>query len=263
MSIGGRLGYEDDGETPNTQIVYHDYEDAPLIFETRGLPKDKAAQGDGWGENMNSPEEFPDEKGIGVVVQCEGGRVFCDAGGKVKITDNDGKESHKVEPKGDKEDIFENFMAAVRSRKVEDQTADCEKTHLSSALCHTGLISHRLGEPMHDGEVKERIESDKLLTSRFEAMADHLQKNGVDLDSETIVLGAALKFNPGLRTLRRQRRSRRKSQCARHPRLPQTLRRPPGLSPVGATPGRAPPHDLRSDPPPDALPLGTPPGSML
>ena len=34
MSIGGRLGYEDTAETPNTQIVYHDYESAPLIFET-------------------------------------------------------------------------------------------------------------------------------------------------------------------------------------------------------------------------------------
>ena len=32
MSIGGRLGYDDDGESPNTQIVYHDYYAAPLIF---------------------------------------------------------------------------------------------------------------------------------------------------------------------------------------------------------------------------------------
>src|ERR1043166_6850190 len=32
LSLGGRLGYEDDGETANTQIVYHDYPKAPLIF---------------------------------------------------------------------------------------------------------------------------------------------------------------------------------------------------------------------------------------
>jgi hypothetical protein len=44
MSVGGRLGYDDDGETPNTQVVYHDYEKAPLIFETRGLPKSKDMQ---------------------------------------------------------------------------------------------------------------------------------------------------------------------------------------------------------------------------
>ena len=39
FSIGGRLGYEDDGETPNTVIVYHDYGKVPLIFEVRGLPE--------------------------------------------------------------------------------------------------------------------------------------------------------------------------------------------------------------------------------
>jgi predicted dehydrogenase len=40
-SVGGRLGYEDDGETANTQIIYHGYEKAPLIFEVRGLPENK------------------------------------------------------------------------------------------------------------------------------------------------------------------------------------------------------------------------------
>src|SRR5471032_3375886 len=39
LSVGGRLGYEDDGETPNTQVVVHDYATAPLIFEVRGLPR--------------------------------------------------------------------------------------------------------------------------------------------------------------------------------------------------------------------------------
>src|SRR5205807_7292226 len=38
FSVGGRLGYVDDGETPNTMVIYHDYPTAPLIFEVRGLP---------------------------------------------------------------------------------------------------------------------------------------------------------------------------------------------------------------------------------
>ncbi len=196
ISIGGRLGYQDDGETPNTQIVYHDYETAPLIFETRGLPKEKQFQGEGWGANMNSPEEFPGEKGIGVVVQCEGGRVYCNSGGQVKITDNQGAEIKVIEGTGEKNDHFANFIKAVRSRKIKDLNADCEETHLSSALCHTGLISHRLGAPMHGGEVLERIQGDNLLAGRHEAMEEHLAKNGVDLDAETITLGPWLKFNP-------------------------------------------------------------------
>ena len=52
ISIGGRLGYDDAGDTPNTQVVYHDYEAAPLIFETRGLPRSKEAQAN-WRESMD------------------------------------------------------------------------------------------------------------------------------------------------------------------------------------------------------------------
>ncbi len=195
MSIGGRLGYDDDGETPNTQIVYHDYDEAPIIFETRGLPSAKKFQENDWGKNMNVPDEFPDEKGIGVVVVCEGGMVYTSAGGTVRVKDKDGKDMEA--PKAlESEDNFTNFISAVKSRKVEDQNADCEETHLSSALCHTGLISHRLGQRLAKGEILERIKNDSVLTERFDSMAVHLKKNGVDPNSESIVLGPMLKFNP-------------------------------------------------------------------
>ncbi|MEX2578639.1 MAG: Gfo/Idh/MocA family oxidoreductase [Verrucomicrobiales bacterium] len=195
MSIGGRLGYDDDGESPNTQIVWHDYDEAPLIFETRGLPKAKEFQEDNWGKNMNTPDEFPDSRGISVVVACEKGYVFTDSGGRVKMKDGDGNDIDAPEPV-ETEDIFQNFINAVRSRKAEDLYADCEETHISSALCHTGLISHRLGEKMKKGEAMEQINGDKLLAERFESMADHLAKNEVDLSKEGIVVGPMLKFNP-------------------------------------------------------------------
>ena len=38
FSVGGRLGYIDDGETPNTHMVVHNYGEMLLIFEVRGLP---------------------------------------------------------------------------------------------------------------------------------------------------------------------------------------------------------------------------------
>ena len=38
LSVGGRVGYIDDGETPNTMIVHHAFKTAPLLFEVRGLP---------------------------------------------------------------------------------------------------------------------------------------------------------------------------------------------------------------------------------
>ena len=37
ISFGGRFGYEDDGQTPNTQVAFFDYGNAHLLFEVRGL----------------------------------------------------------------------------------------------------------------------------------------------------------------------------------------------------------------------------------
>jgi predicted dehydrogenase len=196
MSIGDRLGYVDNGTTPNTQLVYHAYEAAPLIFETRGLPSNRAAQKDGWGKKMDKPEEFPGDGGIAVIVQCENGRVYCSSGGKVKITDNDGEQVHEIKGATGTNLHFENFIKAVRSRKHTDLNADCEETHYSSALCHTGLISHQLGVPMHGNEVREQIAGDKFLTGRYAAMEEHLERNEVPLGEQTITLGAALKFDP-------------------------------------------------------------------
>ncbi|MGC4012939.1 MAG: hypothetical protein QM755_00255 [Luteolibacter sp.] len=37
--MGGRVGYEDDGDWANTQLVWLDYDPVPVLFEVRGLPK--------------------------------------------------------------------------------------------------------------------------------------------------------------------------------------------------------------------------------
>src|SRR6266481_6553718 len=44
-SLGGRFGYEDDGETANTQLCFFDWDDARLIFEVRGLKSDDFYKG--------------------------------------------------------------------------------------------------------------------------------------------------------------------------------------------------------------------------
>ena len=44
ISIGGRFGYDDDGETPNTQVAFFDYEPAPILREERALPSKPGAK---------------------------------------------------------------------------------------------------------------------------------------------------------------------------------------------------------------------------
>ena len=198
MSIGGRLGYEDDGETPNTQFVYHAYEKAPLIFETRGLPKGKEFQtSELWTKNMDSaPGVEGNASGIGVVIECAGGKVYVSAGGSAAAYDQSGKKMKDFAGQKDEVEHMQNFIDAVRSRKPEMLKAECKETHLSSALCHTGLISHRLGQAAKPGEILEKIKSDAVAEAGFDAMKEHLGKNGVDLDKTPLALGPWLKFDP-------------------------------------------------------------------
>lgn len=89
-----------------------------------------------------------------------------------------------------------NFIDAVRARKPEMLTAESVETHLSSALCHTGLIAHQVGKKMSNGEILERIQGDRLAAERFESMREHLERNGVDMSSTQITLGPWLKMDP-------------------------------------------------------------------
>jgi predicted dehydrogenase len=186
VSLGGRLGYEDDGETANTQIVYHDYPKAPLIFEVRGLPEAK---------NSTKMDKFPPKNGgsVGVVIHCEGGYVVVPGYTGAVAYDKDDKEIKSW--KGGV-NHFENFIKGVRSRKESDLNADILEGHLSSALCHTGNISYRLGRKQKQDEIREAIKSSHPLLESAERMFAHLKANEVDLDTTQAALGVALVMDP-------------------------------------------------------------------
>ncbi len=188
-SVGGRLGYEDDGETPNTQIICQAYASAPLIFEVRGLPRQKdAATGKG-GADM---DEFMGAQ-IGVIIHCENGHVVVPNYDSAIAYDKDGKE---VKSWDGADDHFENFIKAVRSRKREDLNAEVLEGHLSAALCHTGNISHQLGAKKSVEEIKQAVSSDAGAAETLDRMVAHLQANGVDLAATPLTLGPVLQFDP-------------------------------------------------------------------
>jgi hypothetical protein len=214
FSIGGRLGYKDDGETPNSQIVYHDYPTAPLIFEVRGLP------------DKSDSKEMDKYRGasVGVVAQYENGYVVAPDYANAAVFDNEDKlvrkygkppmakdlvESNPLS-KGEKlpegaegekpvekeEGHFGNFIACVRSRKSADLNGKIIDGHVSSALCHTGNISYRLGQTATPDELREKIKGNKEALDSFARLATHLEANGVDLNVEKLTMGEFLKMDP-------------------------------------------------------------------
>ena len=193
ISVGGRLGYIDDGESANTQIIYHDYPAAPLIFEVRGLPSSKAAPAGG--DKKAKKESMDKYKGadIGIVIECEGGHVTVPNYTSATAYDKDGV---KIKEFKGSEGHHANWIKAIRSRKQADLNADILEGHLSSALCHTGNISYRLGAQKSPGEIKEAIKGDKGLAEAFDRMAAHLAANEIDITKEKVTLGVPLKMDP-------------------------------------------------------------------
>ena len=184
MSIGGRFGYDDDGETANTQVAILDYEPAPIFFEVRGLPRRK---------NESSMDHYKGVR-IGIVVRCEdgyfaggsgGGWIYDNRGEKVKQFSSTGGGGHQA-----------NFTKAVRSRKKSDLNADIIEGHLSSALCHLGNIPHRLGHLASIDEINEALKVQPKARDTFDRFQDHLFSNWIDISVDKAVLGPWLQVDP-------------------------------------------------------------------
>lgn len=186
VSLGGRFGYSDDGQTPNTQLIYFDYEPAPVIFDVRGLPRDRALLKESW--NAKAMDELHGER-TGVVIFCEDG---CLA--KNKAFDKSGK--LVMEFKGETPGLNQSFVDAVRSRNRKALMGDIEEGHLSAALVHMGNIAYRLGKAVPSAEIAERLSGRKDLAQAFGRFQSHLEANGIDLGKTPTVLGPMLSMDP-------------------------------------------------------------------
>lgn len=186
FSVGGRFGYVDDGETANTQLSVFDYADSQLIFEVRGLasvsPYPGGIGNDKKGSNFVG-NIFYGTNGIVVCPNYSGG-VALDSGGNV-VAKFGGGGNH-----------FENFIKAVRSRKREDLHADILEGHLSSALCHLGNISYRLGTEQKFDASAQAFGDNKEAAAALARMTTHLHDNGVALDKTPYRVGRKLMIDP-------------------------------------------------------------------
>jgi hypothetical protein len=182
LSLGGRFGYTDRGQTPNTQIAVYDFgEGQPLlVFESCGLVDGRTAR---------VSNDFYFEVGV-----IRGGNKFFpkDGGGKdapipqVEVKLGPGGGNH-----------FANFIAAVRSRRKEDLNADILEGHYSSALCHLGNISWRLGREVTFAETARAFGDKEYANEAWAKLQKHLVDNAkLKLDGLKVRLGKPLQFDP-------------------------------------------------------------------
>ena len=179
MSIGGRFVFNDACDVPNTQIIYYDFPTAPILYEVHNLYKAKGSK------------EMPDFRGerVGVIVNCEGGSVSLYRG---IAWDKEGKQIKSFTGGGNH---FVNFIEAVRNGRRDDLNAEVLEGHISTAVCHTGNISYRLGKKASAKEMRAQVEEVPLFGRMLERLLEHLAAHGIDVDAGTVTLGPWLQID--------------------------------------------------------------------
>jgi len=142
VSTGGKYVYEDDQETPNTQIATFDYGDAELVFEVRGLNT---------GGDAGIPASGPNFVGV-TFFGSKGFMPVDEHGFQIFLGDKREPGESMKHAEGEIDDTIPhmaNFLKAVKSRNPADLTADVSVGVTSAALVHMANISYRLGRKLN------------------------------------------------------------------------------------------------------------------
>lgn len=160
-STGGKYIYNDDQETPNTQIATFDYGDAEIMFEVRGL--------------LTGPEGNLQIRGnntVGNLFYGSDGWMAVDgAGFQVYKGEKNEKVMDEKSAKGDTGPHMQNFLAAVKSRNYQDLNADVQIGVTSANLCHLANISYRLKRKLNfdsaAGKFVNDQEANAMMTRKY------------------------------------------------------------------------------------------------
>jgi len=176
QSVGCRLGYTDNGQTPNTQVTWFDYGDKQLIFEVRGLATPALRRAS-----------------VGNIYYCTNGYMVVPNYQTANAFDLDG---NQVRTFNGSQNHYQNWINAVRSRRVQDLNADILEGHLSSALCHLANVSYRAGAAQPFEPRQNVFVNSPNAQNTMVLMEEHLAANGVNLANSQLQIGRRLTVHP-------------------------------------------------------------------
>ena len=179
---GGRVVFNDVGNTPNVHFAYLDTGSIPVLIGMTNLPAKPGSK---------DPAKHSGPRS-GYVAHCQGGR-FEGQRGRGIAYDADGTVIKEF--KGNRGDILhqQNFIDAVRSRDRSIQMAEVQVGHDSTGWCNLANIAYRVGGAFNQGTVNEKkIEGWRELVSSFGGL---LNGFGLDLNNDAIRLSSVLEFD--------------------------------------------------------------------
>jgi predicted dehydrogenase len=132
VSTGGKYVYDDDQETPNTQIATFDYGPAEIVFEVRGLLTAGEGSPD---KSVKVGNLFYGSEGY-MVMDGAGFRVYKGEKGELAMDEKAARTSDAVH--------MRNFLEAVKSRDPTSLAAEVAIGVTSAKLCHLANVSYRV-----------------------------------------------------------------------------------------------------------------------
>jgi len=136
-SMGGHFMFDDDQETPNTQVATFEFDETGkkkfLVFEVRH-----------WITNPEAGIGKPGENSIGNIFYGSKGYMVIRGGYRSYL----GKAQEPGPSAEGGGNNWANFIECVRSRKREDLNAEIEEGAVSTVLVHLANISYRLGRTL-------------------------------------------------------------------------------------------------------------------
>jgi predicted dehydrogenase len=165
LSLGGRFGEPDDGQTPNTHLTLYDYASAPVLFEVRNLTRAKGTRAEDAYRGIR----------VGVVVECEGG-YFAGGRGGGFFFDAAGKRQRGFPGDGGEEHM-QNFVDAALARNPGLLRAPIAGAVVSTDLVHLGNLAYRSGGSLAAAEISGRLAGWPAAVESFGKLGEHLAAN--------------------------------------------------------------------------------------
>lgn len=181
---GGRVAWNDAGDTPNVHFVYFDTGSAPVVI---GLTNIKASP-----TSKDSPEHPGPSSGY--IVYCEGGR-YEGQRGRGKAFDKEGKEIKAF--KGNKGDVLHpaNFIEAVRAQDSSRLNTDVEVGHYSTGWCNLANVAYRSGGSFSREMVEQVSEKSDHWTEVVDGLEKACDAHGIDFTGSDIKLSSMLEVD--------------------------------------------------------------------
>jgi predicted dehydrogenase len=183
LAAGGRMLWNDAGQTPNVTFVSYDTGSIPVIFGLSNLP---ARAGDKDALNFKGV-------GSGYVIQCEGGYYAGGRGGGA-ARDNSGQEIKRF--RGDSGARHaRNFVTAVLDRDRSKLNCEVQIGHQATAWCNLANVACRMGKPYTRESAEALNQKLPAWDELVEQFNKHLADNGVDLANSEFKVSPVLEFD--------------------------------------------------------------------